>query len=461
MSLYEIHNQSCKRFDPVRPSRKVITSASSLTSATAMAEPTGFCHLPRELRDQIYGYVLPAPSIDTVPADCTLLRMTGGWSTAFMASRRGIYEEAAEFLYKDRVFQAEIHVAGLHAESVLMKFLGRTADLDFIGSSSAFAGLSEIRRLSLQVNALAGNDALCAVQDAMFRFFSHLRKDHNLCHLSVNIVELDLGRNLHLPGQIGYGRTSAMHSHVEEDFATTRVFAETKWNLPPMLNTHCIPAFLADPLKQIKLARDVNTNVIGRFSLRFKGVTAAPYLEVPRRVRDALRGRLKDRNYAPFGRYFDILWPLMNDARALTVSLWREPISHEITAGLRVMVSWLCHARIEADLAELHRAHVGFIAQIEKLQNAVASGMMFMSRRDTAWRVATGIVALGAALPEPFDPRYLGYNQLRASLALYDDDKDGFVAYKRSDELSTAKTSRLGRSSGRKTRKKAARAKRT
>lgn len=144
-----------------------------------------FLDIPGEIRNQIYGELLPDKNVQAAERTKRLREDGQRTSTRFMATCHQVYAEAVSILYPQSVpdrLRLKVDSAGTTT------FLGKKTRLCATEPSN-FSVITRAKSLSIEIEvgmSLASID-VCDVQDAMFNFAKILGGAHQLESIWVNI----------------------------------------------------------------------------------------------------------------------------------------------------------------------------------------------------------------------------------------------------------------------------------
>lgn len=142
-----------------------------------------FLDIPGEIRNQIYGELLPDKDFQTAATTANLRKDARKTSTMFMATCHQVYEEAVSILYPKTIPTAlRVHVDSAGTTT----FLQHKTKLCSMKPYSLSA-TTRATRLSLQVEVRKSFQATstCDVQDAMFNLAAILKGGHQLEGISL------------------------------------------------------------------------------------------------------------------------------------------------------------------------------------------------------------------------------------------------------------------------------------
>ena len=367
-------------------------------SASTPADNTtvSFLDLPAELRNKVYGELLP----DVEPwymFPGKSLRVDGQTSsTNFMATCHQLHDEAAGMLYGSRELEVFVSRTGE------INFLNQ--EVDFADVSNAnFSALNQIKVLRLEVSA---NDsvAVCDIQDALFALFSHLTPNHKLHTLEAHIdvsTHHDYGYELF---NLRYGERM-FRQNVMREFRNVR---------PGHISRAHMAAFLTDRLRTIRNLRDGGKK--GKFTLDFVGKSGRPWKDIQGQIRDLVHGDSPVLDYKVFSAYFEVL-------RALRLVIEWFNIGAKESRDFKSEATKLGRARIRGDNASLKQGHKALLSIADliiatELENSHALSHEEAELCEQRIREACYLMQeLEAALPgDDVDTSFLGYNEADAGL---------------------------------------------
>ena len=296
-----------------------------------------FLDLPGELRNQVYGYVLPDRGY-FYPGG-SLRKDEKKSSTNFMATCRQIHNEGASLLYGPKEFSVSISRDGR------ISFPGQRINFSEIARAN-FAALNQIKVLNLYV---AADDSINVpnVQDALFAFFGQLRSDHKLHTLQVHI---DV--SMSADNSQGY---EIFTSNYAERMFKQNIMREFRDIQPGQISRAHLAAFLTDPIRTIRNLRDGKKK--GKFTLDFTGKTGRPWRDLQPEIRALVQGNSPVPDYKVFCRYFKVLRSLSRAADSLdSVFSKRTKLGQKFAAP-----------RIRGDIEALSRSHDFLIYAVDKL----------------------------------------------------------------------------------------------
>ena len=379
-----------------------------------------FLDLAGEIRNQIYGELLPDKSIPSAERS-KKLRLDGEQtSTAFMATCHQVYEEAVSLLYPPTISDTltlKVSSAGT------VTFLGRMNRL-FTTKPANFAIITRAKRLYLQIEVGRSlqSAAVCNVQDAMFNVVSLLRDGHQLQSVRVNI-SIGADQSPFIWGEdwayddwdfddiygFGWRGGRGMLGRMQE-------FRVIK---PGDISRAHIAAFLTDPLRMIRRVK--NGPKYSTFSLDFPGKTGKPWRELHGQVYDLIRGTTPVPNFAAFTRYFDALRQMkrvfvcFGDKSKGKTDSGRESFEKHVEE--------LSHARIRGDINKFRETHLSLLPIIDssialRIDFSKTRSYLMAETKEHWCRELTYLkMELEAALPsEDLDVSFRGYNIADAGL---------------------------------------------
>ncbi|KAK3632727.1 hypothetical protein LTR56_016197 [Elasticomyces elasticus] len=363
-------------------------SASGFEPAVSTAAIVGkksFLDLPAELRNQVYEELLPAVETKWIyPLGEVRVNNRARASTAFMATCRQVHEEAASILYTVDSHRAYISSTGA------VEFLDKTTPF-FDVPDANFAALNQVKVLHLHISA---NDSrtVCDVQDALFKFFEHLRPNHKLHTLEVSI-NIDTANDR-------YGGYEMFNSNYAERMFKQNLMREFADIRPGQLSRAHITAFLTDPLQR-------------KFTLDFAGKSGRPWRDILPEIRGLVQSDEPVPDYKVFCKYWEILRTILSVAEAA--------FGKQDMKSLDKALNGLCCARVRGDIQALKQNHDLLITAVDGRIAAKMGGKPSTSYQD--------------AETLEYELREIAYLMLELAWALPADDAyTSFFGYNRSDE---------------------------
>lgn len=381
-----------------------------------------FLGLAGEIRNQIYGELLPDKAVHTAQSS-KKLRLDGQrTSTAFVATCHQVYDEAVSILYPSTVagtLLLKVNSAGTTT------FLGRLNKL-VTAKPSNFSVVTRAKRLDLdiEVGELLQSAAVCDIQDAMFNFTKLL--SHGL-QLEGIAFSTDIGADSQ-PNNVwdDWDDWSDLYDFwdVRESRGMIGRMQEFKSIKPGDISRAHIVAFLTDPLRMIRGVKQSRSKY-SMLSLDFPGKSGKPWRDLHGQVYELIRGNAPVAEYTTFTRYFDALRQLkrvfycFGEKKAKGVGAKGE-------SGKDVYekhAEKLGQALIRADMQKFKEAHGNLLAVIEaniaqRIKfNKTHSYQMAELREHWCRELIYLKMELEAALPnEDFDVSFRGYNVADAGL---------------------------------------------
>lgn len=379
--------------------RKTLKTVGSKSTVKADALPAKkivtFLEMPGEIRNQVYGHVLPDLQAWQFSHSKSLRKDGQKSFTNLMATSRQVHDEAVSILYGSQEFDASVTANGC------ISFLNQRVEFSALHSAN-FSALNQIQALSLYVSA---NDSVnvCNVQDALFVFFSHLKDNHKLHTLKVNI---DVSK-----AHDNSARYEIFSSNYAERMFKDNIMREFRNIAPGDISRAHLTAFLTDPLCIIRNLR--NGGKKGRFTLDFTGKTGRPWRNIHGHVRTLIQSDSPVPDYKIFHEYFAVLWELLGVTDMLDLGFSRR--SREVVK--------LISSRIRGDVDKFRRHHNDLAIAIsdimsEKLDFSNSESYDEAEQREQKTREAICLMQeLKAKLPRHnADTSFFGYNEADAAL---------------------------------------------
>lgn len=376
-----------------------------------------FLDLAGEIRNQIYGELLPDIS-NRDPERFKKLRQDGQkTSTAFMATCHQVYEESVSMLYPPTAFDAltlRINSSGT------VTCLGRMNKL-VAAKPANFAVITRTKRLNLRIEVGISLQlaAVCDIQDAMFKFASLLKQGHQLEAVPVTIA---IGSDP--PSYNPYFEDFWDYSEDGYDFwglhrgnamvGRMREFRDIK---PGDISRAHIAAFLTDPLRMIRGVK--KSPKYRAFSLDFPGKTGRPWRDLSGQVYDLILGDAMVPDFPAFTRYFEGL----RQVRRVIQCFGGKGKPNDSKEAFEKVAEDLSAARIRGDVSKFSEAHGNLLpiidSSIARRSNYNKSRSYQMAETWEHWcrELIYLKIELQAALPsKDLDVSFRGYNIADAGL---------------------------------------------
>lgn len=323
-----------------------VADPASAGIAPATIRPLTFLDLPAELRIQVYNELLPDRSPWSMwPA--MSVRVEGQKaSTNFMASCRQVHEEAASLLYGSKTFYAVVQDSGK------ISFANLEVGFSYLASAN-FSAINQVEHLSLCVYTGSNARTICVVQDALFLFLGHLRSDHKLQSVTVQ-VHIRIGRSRMRPKR---SHNTFSHridvSHREAEYETE--LKRLRFPCPGEISGLHIAAFLTDPLRAIPRSSNGKDNDM---MITFSGELEESRLGEPPLVDSrVITCGAPTADYGAFYRYYEAFRRLRN---LIEVS---QQVRDAVNEGLHR----LAETRIRSDVATFKQTLCSAIDFIEQV----------------------------------------------------------------------------------------------
>lgn len=379
-----------------------------------------FFDLAGEIRNQIYGELLPDVEISAAMARKTIRKDGAKSSTTFMATCLQVYQEAVSILYPATIpEQLEVNIDSAGTST----FLGRRKGFAFTKPSN-FSVLSRVTRLHFHIEigkSLEPAD-VCVVQDAMFNVTKLLCSGHQLEGISACIAigadprpyrvwdAYNSGVRYLFQGIFGGYRDGGNLARMQE-------FRNVK---PGDISRAHIAAFLTDPLRTIRGVKNGPKWKV--FGLSFPGKTGRPWRDLQGQVYDLIRSTAAVPDFGSFTRYFDALRQL----KRIFYSFGEQKNAGPVSGNIQVYdehASELSQARIRGDARKFRELHAELLAVIDNSIvlridfNKTNSYQMAEIREHWCREMIYLKIELEAALPsEDLDVSFRGYNIADAGL---------------------------------------------
>ncbi|KAK5677261.1 hypothetical protein LTS10_010450 [Elasticomyces elasticus] len=376
-----------------RTNVKDASGVETTVSTPAVPDKLSFLDLPAELRNQVYEELLP--TVETkwnYPLGEERVNNTAKASTAFMATCRQVHEEAASILYA-----VDSHFAYISSTGAVQFLEKTTAFIDIPNAN--FAALNQVKVLHLHISA---NDSrtVCDVQDALFKFFDHLRSNHKLHTLEVSI---NIGTANDRYG--GYGMFNSNYAERMFKQNLMREFADIR---PGQLSRAHITAFLTDPLRIVRNLKDGRKK--GKFTLDFAGKSGRPWRDILSEIRSLVQSDEPVPDYKVFCKYWEVLPSPLSVAEAT--------FGKQDVKSLDKARNGLCCARVRGDVRTLKQNHYLLVAAVDGRIAAKVGGKPSKSYQDAETlehelrEIAYLMLELASALPaDDADTSFFGYNR--------------------------------------------------
>ena len=383
-----------------------------------MKRKVTFLDLPGELRNQIYGHLLPDSPRWQLVNGMSLRRDGQKASTNFMASCRQVHAEAVSLLYGDQAFEVCVSPSGS------IEFVGQEAGFEDLETAN-FSATNQIKVVNFLVRSNLGS--ACIVQDALFTFMSQLRSNHKLHTLNVKI-------DVDMPGDGGY---ALFTSNYAERMFQLELMHELRHLRPGDISRAHLAAFLTDPFRCVRNLRDGKKK--GKFTLKFSGCTGKSWRDIQGTVRALVQGNSPVPDYKIFCAYFAQLQTLRGVIDTLRFSI---PIYSSA-------ITYLQSARIRGDLGSFVDAHQNLTYEVntrilEKLNISHLSRQRAQLVESKVREAIYLLQELESALPpQHTDTSFLGYNESEDALREWQDhgrDAEKAAKAKRKREREEAKS---------------------
>ena len=370
------------------------------TEVSTKQQAFRFLELPGELRNEIYGHLLPDQAANPVDLDKPVRRDGMKSFTNLMATCRQIHDEAASIVYGSKTFYVSI--------SNYVGFLNQEVfPCDF--STANFSPLNQMRSIPVDLSVSCSTYCVCCMQDLLFGFVDHLaHNSHNLQELEVNI------------GVFYWYGNEEMPEIFSENFAERKFERDDIWCEPfhasrKILREH-LSAFLVDPFCTLRNIWDAKKE--GKLIINFIGRHKKPWNQIPEQVSELVRGDSPVPNYKIFLHYFEILAEVRDICDDLNLTR-----SEHCWTAIRLLRPRLYDRRLHGDVESLRHHHESFVFAIEQAigENLDANGFLSLEkneeREETTRELIYLLQELKAALPpSDTDTSFLGFKQADAML---------------------------------------------
>ena len=308
--------------------------------------------------------------------------------TNLMATCRQIHEETASLVYGSKEFHVKVYDGG--AISFLTHRHTKTG-------STNFSALNQIQILRVEIESSDDPCSITEMQDALFAFFGHLRDNHKLHTLNIDI-DIEMDRD----NRYQYFSDRKLESNIECEFRHV---------VPGHLSRGHLTTFLADPFRTIRNLGQYKSQ--SEFTMTFIGDTQTLWKDIPDQIAGLVKGDSSVPNYRVFGKYFEILNELLETVRSLDSDFPRLPIEAVL----------LSKARIRGEIEIFKRRHRILITGIEELveEHARFGAAVFATEKEQCeqklYQIAALVQDLEATLPgDDVDTSILGYNKADTEL---------------------------------------------
>ena len=273
----------------------------SIASKSANSDKASFLDLPGELRNEVYGLLLPDVDLGWSYLPRSLRKDGEKTSTTFMASCKQVHAEAASILYGREVFYVDIDHEGE------VTFLNQ--HIEFANLHTAdFSAVNQMKRLRIHIKGLEGRN-VCDVQDVLFYFLDHLRPSHKLAALDVSLIV-----ELHDPHQC--------EDYWQESYREAYQIAGNEENLlrefvcirPGDISRLHLAAFLTDPLRTLRLRNDCGEKT--GFELDFIASEVMPWRTMFSNLQALVQGDKPISDYGVFCRAWQSLRSVLSAVEA-------------------------------------------------------------------------------------------------------------------------------------------------
>lgn len=365
------------------------------TKFSSTKQATTFLDLPGELRNQVYGHLLPDVDRWYIGDDDSLRQDGQDSSTNFMSACRQVHDEAVSILYGSEEFHVSITSTGT------ISFLNQYVPFSDVQNAN-FAAINQIKVLDVHISA-NDRDTVCNVQDALFAFFNQLLPKHKLHTLNVHIdIEMThdffVGYELFSSNQAG----RMFHQNLMREFRDIK---------PGDISRAHLTAFLTDPLRTIRNLQVGKKK--GKFTLDFSGKSGKPWRDIQVDVRTLVQGDTPVPDYQIFCPYFKILTNFLEVLHSLSPNFSRNSDMRPQLTGLR----------IRGNIDSFRRQHSQCMVRFDQLMNRKSKSFNLVRHeeaQETEHKIREAIYLaqeLYRALPaDDADTSFFGYNKVDDAL---------------------------------------------